>query len=134
MAQRENRLPFLQDMRMSAARLQREGDRIVARFRHDALRLVERAPAVDNLLAAASVHKLRANARERAEHAMREMEARRTHLVSTVQEQLDRLADLIARGLNTAPRAEVDDLKHRVSRIEHQFQALREKREKGEAA
>ena len=134
MAQRETRLAFVRDIRISAKRLQRGGERLVERFRHDAQRLMERTPAVDSLLAAASMGALRANARKRAERAVREMEARRTRLVAALQEQLDRLADLIARGLHVAPHAEVDDLKRRVSRIEHSLHELREKREKGEAA
>ena len=134
MAHRETRLPFLEDIRASAKRLQREGGRLVGRFRHDALGLVERTPAVDTFLAAASARKLRANARERAAQAMRQLEARRTRLVSALQEQLDRLADLIANGLKTAPRTEVEDLKRRISRVEHGLHALKEKLAKEEAA
>jgi len=122
----------LDEVRASVRRLRRRGKRLVGQLRHDARRLVERSgrmversskPVVDQVLALVDVGKLREDVQERAERAVKDLNARRARLLAAVQGQLERLTEPVVKELRTASR-QVEELKRRVGQVERRLETL----------
>jgi hypothetical protein len=103
----------LDDVRASVKRMQVEGERIVGRIREDAGALVSRRP-LDTL----------ADVRRRAAEAVRELEARRTQIRSTVLTQLTAIADELLARVGVAKSDKVDDLSRRIADLERRIDEL----------
>lgn len=103
----------LDEVRASVKRMQVEGERIVGRIREDAGALV-RARPLDTL----------ADVRRRAAEAVREIEARRTQIRSTVLAQLTAIADDLLTRVGVAKVEKVDDLARRVAELERRLGEL----------
>src|SRR5215831_20571297 len=99
MQETQARLLSLGDVRASVRRLRRRGKRLVGQLRHDARQLVERSgkPMVDGVLALVDVGKLRADVQERAEGAIKDLNARRVRLMRVFQGQLERLTEPVVK-------------------------------------
>src|SRR2546421_12366779 len=125
MEQTQARLLSLGDVRASVRRLRRRGKRLVGQLRHDARQLVERSgrPVVDRILSLVDVGKLRADIHDRAERAVKELDARRTRLMASLHVQLERLSDPVVKELRAAAR-EVAYLKDRIAHVERRLEAL----------
>ena len=119
------RLVSLEEVRASMKRLQERGEQLVGQLRHDARELVERSgrPVVDRVLSLVDVGKLRADIHARAERAVKELDARRTRLMASLQVQLERLTDPVVKELRAAAR-EVAYLKDRIAHVERRLEAL----------
>ena len=131
-AETQARLLSLDEFRASVRRLRRRGKRLVGQLRHDARKLVksggklvERSgkPVVDQVLALVDVGNLRANVQERAERAVKELDARRVRLVAALHGRLERLTEPVAKELRTASR-QVEELKRRVGQVERRLETL----------
>src|SRR2546422_11576156 len=118
MEQTQARLLSLGDVRASVRRLRRRGKRLVGQLRHDARQLVERSgrPVVDQVLSLVDVGKLRVDVQERAERAVKDLNARRVRLLATLQGQLGRLTEPVVKELRTASR-QVEELKRRGGQV-----------------
>src|SRR3989442_15629605 len=103
MVETQARLLSLDDVRASVRRLRRRGKRLVGQLRHDARQLVERSggPVVDQVLSLVDIGKLRVDVEERAERAVKDLNARRGALLAPPQGQPPRLAGPGGKG----PRA-----------------------------
>lgn len=125
----------LEDIRASARRLRQQVARFLGQLAHEARELIERSakPLVDRVLVRIDVRKLRAGAHERAELAMREVEARREHAVAVLQGQLERLADPVVKELKAATD-EREELKQRIAEIERRLEGLADMAQKDHAA
>ena len=137
MEQTQARLLSLGDVRASVRRLRRRGKRLVGQLRHDARQLVERSsrPVVDQVLSLVDVGKLRVvDVQERAERAVKDLNARRVRLLATLQGQLERLTEPVVKELRTASR-QVEELKRRVGQVERRLETLaKDKHSKHRAA
>ncbi len=137
MEQTQARLLSLDDVRASVRRLRRRGKRLVGQLRHDARQLVERSgrPVVDQVLSLVDVGKLRVvDVQERAERAVKDLNARRVRLLATLQGQLERLTEPVVKELRTASR-QVEELKRRVGQVERRLETLaKDKHSKHRAA
>ena len=143
MEETQARLISLDEVRASVRRLRRRGTRLVGQLRHDARQLVKRSgklversskPVVDQVLALVDVGNLRANVQERAERAVKELDARRVRLLTALQGQLERLTEPVVKELRTASR-QVEELKRRVGQVERRLETLaREKHSRHRAA
>src|SRR6266446_9302226 len=125
MEQTQARLLSLGDVRASVRRLRRRGKRLVGQLRHDARQLVERSgrPVVDQVLSLVDIGKLRVDVEERAERAVKDLNARRVRLLATLQGQLERLTEPVVKELRTASR-QVEELKRRVGQVERRLETL----------
>lgn len=103
----------LDEVRASVKRMQVEGERIVGRIRQDAGALVSRRP-LDTL----------ADVRRRAAEAVRELDARRSQIRSTVLTQLTTIADDLLGRVGVAKAEKVDDLVRRVADLERRLDEL----------
>ena len=136
MEQTQARLLSLDDVRASVRRLRRRGKRLVGQLRHDARQLVERSgrPVVDQVLSLVDIGKLRVDVEERAERAVKDLNARRVRLLATLQGQLERLTEPVVKELRTASR-QVEELKRRVGQVERRLETLaKDKHSKHRAA
>ena len=136
MEQTQARLLSLGDVRASVRRLRRRGKRLVGQLRHDARQLVERSgrPVVDQVLSLVDVGKLRVDVQERAERAVKDLDARRVRLLTALEGQLERLTDPVVEELRTATR-QVAELKRRIAQVERRLETLaKEKPSKNRAA
>src|SRR5439155_17133207 len=101
MEETQARLFSLDCVRATVRRLRRRGKRLVGQLRHDARQLVERSgrPVVDQVLALVDVRKLRADVQERAEQAVKDLDARRVRLIAAFQTHLERLTEPVVNEL-----------------------------------
>src|SRR3989441_11373941 len=125
MVETQARLLSLDDVRASVRRLRRRGKRLVGQLRHDARQLVERSggPVVDQVLSLVDIGKLRVDVEERAERAVKDLNARRVRLLATLQGQLERLTEPVVKELRTASR-QIEGLKRRAGQVERRPQTL----------
>src|SRR3989442_15541987 len=92
MEETQARVLSVDDVRASVKRLRRRGRRLVGQLRHDARQLVERSgrPEVDQGLSLVDVGKLRVDVQERAERAVKDLNAPRERLLATLHGALER--------------------------------------------
>ena len=143
MQETQARLLSLDEVRASVRRLRRRGRRLVGQLRHDARQLVERSgklversgkPVVDQVLALVDVGHLRVDVQQRAERAVKDLNARRARLLATLQGQLERVTEPVVKELRTASR-QVEELKRRVGQVERRLETLaKDKHSKHRAA
>jgi len=135
MEETQARLFSLDDVRASVRRLRRRGKRLVGQLRHDARQLVERSgrPVVDQVLALVDVRKLRADVQERAEQAVKDLDARRVRLMAAFQTHLERLTEPVVNELRVAAR-QVEQLKRRIGEVERRLETLTKEKPKNRAA
>ena len=65
-----------------------------------------------------------AHFRQRAERALRDLEAERARLVTTVQQQAGSLLEALVRSLHLASRGEVGELQQRIGVLEQRLERL----------
>jgi len=126
----------LQDIRASLRQLRRQGVQFVGQLGHDTRQLIERRsqPLRDRVLELVDIRKLRTDVRQRAERAVKEVEARGEHAVAVLHEQLERLVAPVVKELKSATD-EVEDLKQRLTQLERRLEKLaKEKAQKDQAA
>src|SRR2546422_11614988 len=106
MVETQARLLSLDDVRASVRRLRRRGKRLVGQLRHDARQLVERSggPVVDQVLSLVDIGELRVDVEERAERAVKDLNARRGRLLAPLQGELERLTEPGVEGLRAGRR------------------------------
>ena len=126
----------LDEIRASARRLRQQVVQFLGQLAHEARQRIERSakPLVDRVLVQIDLRKLRAGVHERAELAVREVEARREHAVAVLQGQLERLTAPVVKEFQAATD-EREELKQRIAAIERRLEGLaREKVQKDQAA
>ncbi len=126
----------LQDIRASLRQLRRQGVQFVGQLGHDTRELIERRgrPLRDRVFELMDVRKLRTDVRQRAERAVKEVEARGEHAVAVLHDQLERLVAPVVKELKSAT-VEVEDLKQRIAQLERRLEKLaKEKAQKDQAA
>jgi hypothetical protein len=136
MQETQARLLSLDDVRASVRRLRRRGKRLVGQLRHDARQLIERSgrPMVDGVLALVDVGKLRADVQERAERAVKDLNARRVRLMRVFQGRLEHLTEPVVKELRAASR-QVEELRRRIGQLERRLETLtKEKHSRNRAA
>ena len=131
-----SRLPLFEDVRQSVKRMQAEGERLVGRLRHDARTffVAQRngRPTVTSTLT--DVSKLRADVRQRAERALKEIGSRRERVVATVEEQLSRLTELTVKRLRLATHEEIEGAVKRIADLERRIETLAKQQKAAEKA
>jgi hypothetical protein len=129
------RLPLFEDVRQSVKRMQEEGERLVGRIRHDARTFfVGRNGRPTVVSALPDVRKLRADVRQRAERALKEIGSRRERVVATVEEQLARLTELTVKRLQLATHQELEGAVRRISDLERRIETLSKQQKAAEKA
>lgn len=130
-----SRLPLFEDVRQSVKRMQEEGERLVGRIRHDARSffVAQRNGRGTVTSALTDVSKLRADVRQRAERALKEIGSRRERVVATVEEQLARLTELTVKRLRLATHEELEGAMKRIVDLEQRIDRLA-KQQKAEKA
>ena len=123
MADSSSRLS-LRSAQAAVKRLRAEGERHLSRLRRDtdALFARSRRQAVAELLG--TTQRQQADFRHRAERALRDLDARRTQILATVEKQVGSLTETLIRRLHVASREEVGDLQKRLAGLEQRVGAL----------
>ena len=130
-----SRLPLFEDVRQSVKRMQAEGERLVGRLRHDARSFfVAQSNGRPTVSALTDVSKLRADVRQRAERALKEIGSRRERVVATVEEQLARLTELTVKRLRLATHEELEGAVKRISDLERRIETLTKQQKAAEKA
>jgi polyhydroxyalkanoate synthesis regulator phasin len=81
-----------------------------------------RRDTVNGLLSDA--RKLQVDLRKRAEKAIRDIEARRTRILTTLEEQATRIVESVVKTLNVASADDLAELKKRMGDLERRLDAL----------
>jgi polyhydroxyalkanoate synthesis regulator phasin len=97
--------------------MQVEGERLVARLRRDARSLAtqSRQETVSGLLSEA--RRLQGDLRRRAERTIKDLEARRVRILSTLEQQATSLAERFAKSFNVATSTEVAEVGKRLGEL-----------------
>src|SRR5262249_9712652 len=96
----------LKEVWASVGRLQSAGERWVMNLWDDGASLLSRQPL------------------ERAERALRDLDAQRRQLLATLEEQANRLFARMAKRVNAASRADLANLSQRITTLEQRLEAL----------
>ena len=126
MAEARAQISF-KDVRASVKRMQNEGEKLVTRLRRDARALTSRSRKDVNTLLG-DVRRLQTDLRKRATAAIEELETRRARIVSTLEEQVTRIVERVAGGLNVASKDDVAELRKRMAELERRLDALAKER------
>jgi len=114
----------MQDVRASVKRMQTEGEKLVGRIRKDAGALANRTRRETMGAILSDARKLQADLRKRAEHTLKELEARRDRILATIEEQAARIVERVIKGLNVVTQTDLDDLRTRLTDLERRIDTL----------
>ncbi len=114
----------LKEVQASMKRMRTEGERLVGRIRRDAGALAARSRRETMNGFLTDARRLQTELRKRAEQALRDIEASRARILSSIEEQAGRLVERVVKGLNVVTHEDVADIRARLAALERRLDAL----------